>query len=802
MANGVKHLLEFGPYRVDSERRLLLRGQDPVPLSPKAFDLLTVLVERSGEVVSKDDLMNLLWPDTFVEESNLGQHVFQLRKALGERPQDHGYIITVPGRGYRFAKEVRPVSSELTAIPQDEKRDDQTEDGKEAEIVIASRSMAQVIIEREKRKGLRFWMTFAAVVAAIALAGGFYWRSHQRPKLTETDSIVLGDFDNRTGDPVFDVALRQALSAQLEQSPFLNLVSDQRIAQTLSLMTQPKDAQLSPEVAREVCERTAGAAVLNGTIVQIGARYLLTLKAAACSTGEPIASASAEAADKNHVLAALGHIASDMRHKVGESLASVQKYDAPPQDVTTGSLEALHSYSLAMKNRNGNSVLPIELLKRAIQQDPSFAMAYAQLGVIYINIGEIEQGSTIIRSAYELRNRVSDREKFYIASHYDHFVNGDLEAARKDYELWREIYPRDGAPYAGLAAVYYLTGDFDKLAAAVHEADRLQGAARKPNGPSIGLIWSLTFLNRIDEARALALQGQAKTHDPLYDLSLYQFAFLQGDTIARKRELENLVSNPTWGDAGLSMESETHAYFGQFARSRELARRAVEAALKRDKKESAAAYKTQAALAEAVIGNSSLTHQYTKEALALSDGKDTRAMSALALSLAGDSVWAAKLADDLEKRYPKNTIIQFNYLPTIRAASLLWNERKRVDGQKAIQLLAATAPYESGVTALDNGICFYPVFVRAQAYLAGQQGASATAEFQKIVDNRHMVQMDPIGALAHLGLGRAYVQSHDAMKAKSRVSELPVALERRRSRYPHPEESESRVREVAVVLVA
>ena len=767
MANGVKHLLEFGPYRVDPEHRLLLRGQNPVSLSPKAFDLLLVLVQRSGEVVSKDDLMQLLWPDTFVEESNLGQHVFHLRKALGQHRRDHAYIITVPGRGYRFAEQVRPLAPELANIAQDEERKQQEEGRNEREIVFASRSLAQVVIERQGRKDSRLWLIFTAMFVAVSVGVGLYWRSQQEPKLTEKDTIVLSDFENRTGDVVFDGTLRQGLSAQLEQSPFLNLLSDQRIAETLSLMTQPKDAQLSPEIAREICERTASAAVLTGAIAQIGTRYLITVKAAACSTGDSIASASAEASDKNHVLAALGQVASDIRHKVGESLTSVQKYDAPPQDVTTASLEALHSYSLAMKNRNGNSMLPIDLLKRAIQQDPSFAMAYAQLGVIYINIGEIEQGAAIIRSAYELRDRVSDREKFYIASHYDHLVNGDLEAARKDYELWREIYPRDGAPYAGLAAVYYLTGDFDKLVPAVQEADRLQAPATKSDAPSIGLIWSLTFLNRIDEAKALALKGQAATHDPLFDMSLYQFAFLQGDTGARKRELEILVGNPTWGDAGLGMESGTLAYFGQFAKSRELAQRAVEAALKRDKKESAAAHKGLAALAEAVIGNSILAHQYAKEALALSDGKDTRAMSALALSLAGDSARAAQLADDLEKHYPKNTIIQFNYLPTIRAASQLWNERKQVDGRKAIQLLAATAPYESGVTALDNGICFYPVFVRAQAYLASQQGAAAAKEFQKIVDNRHMVQMDPIGALAHLGLGRAYVLSHDSTKAKT-----------------------------------
>jgi eukaryotic-like serine/threonine-protein kinase len=768
MANGVKHLLEFGCYRVDPDHRLLLRGPNPVSLSPKAFDLLLVLLERRGEVVSKDVLMTLLWPDTFVEESNLGQHVFQLRKALGDRPQDHVYIVTVPGRGYRFAEEVRPVAPETGNVAQREEQEERGEDCQEEEIVVASRSLATVKLKQDKALDLRVWIAVGAMVAAILVAAGLYTRSQRKPKLTERDTIVLADFDNRTGDPVFDVALRQALAAQLEQSPFLNLLSDQHIAETLSLMTQPKDSRLNPELAHEVCQRTASSAVLNGTIVQIGARYLLTLKAVSCSTGESLAITEAEARDKNRVLDALGMIATEIRGRLGESLASVQKYNVPPERVTTSSLEALQSYSLAMKNRNGNSTLPIELLKRAIQQDPSFAMAYAQLGVIYINIGQNEQGAATIRNAYELRDRVSDREKFYIASHYDHFVNGDLEAARKDYELWREIYPRDKDPYAGLAAVYYLTGDFDKLALAVQETDRLATRpAPNPGEPSMGAIWSLTFLNHIDEAKALALKGQAIDNDPLFGLSLYSFAFLQGDTAARTHQLESLIDNPTWGDDVLDEEAGTLAFFGQFRQSRDLVARAIEAAIKRDKKEPAAAYSVQAALAEALVGNSTQAKQYVKQALALADTKDIRAISALALSMAGDSAPALRLADDLVKRYPKNTIIQSNYLPTVQAATALWGSSRKPDSQRAIQLLSQTVRYESGVTALDNGICFYPVFVRGQAYLANKQGTTAAAEFQKIVDHPGLVVNEPIGALAHLGLGRAYVLSQNSPKAKT-----------------------------------
>jgi serine/threonine protein kinase/Tfp pilus assembly protein PilF len=610
------------------------------------------------------------------------------------------------------------------------------------------------------------WSATAVLLVAIAASLPLYLRSQRKHELTEKDTIVLGEFENKTGDTVFDGTLRQGLAAQLEQSPFLNLLSDQQIARTISLMTRPKDSRLSPELAREVCQRTASTAALNGTIAQIGTRYLLTLKAIACSNGNSLASGEAEASDKNHVLNALGKLASEIRRKLGESLASVQKYDVAAENVTTSSLEALHSYSLAMANRNGNSVTPIQLLRRAIEQDPNFATAYAQLGVIYINIGENEQGADNIRKAYELRDHVSEREKFYIASHFDDLVNGDLEAARKDYELWRLIYPRDGGPYAGLATIYYLTGHFEKILLLVEKQLELLGWANTPGRPNIGIVWGLTFLNRIDEAKAMALKGQAYNHDPLYDLSLYSFAFLQGDTTARQHEFEVLADNPTWGDNVLDLESGTMAFFGQFLKSREFVQRAVEAALKRDKKESAASYKTEAALGEALVGNSGRAKQYVKEALRLSESKDVRAMSALALSLAGDSAQAARLADELQKLYPKNTIIQSNYLPTIGAAAQLWNPGKKQNPQRAIQLLAAAAPYEFGVTALSDGVCFYPVFVRGEAYLANQQGAAAATEFRKILDHPQLVQMEPIGSLAYLRLARASVLSGDKDTAR------------------------------------
>jgi eukaryotic-like serine/threonine-protein kinase len=757
MNNDVKHLLEFGPFRVDPEQRLLLRDQQPIPLPPKAFDLLLALLARSGQVVLKDDLMKLLWPDTFVEESNLGQHIFLIRKSLGERAQGSSYVVTVPGRGYRFAGKVRLIGTGELVAEQDDK------------LVLESHTRSRVVVEERRLSGKVLparltnlgWMIGIGVAAALVLIP-IYFNSHQTPRLTSRDTLVLADFANATGDPVFDGALRQGLSAQLEQSPFLNLLSDQRVAETLGLMGQPKAARLASKLAQQVCQRASGAAVLEGSIAQLGAHYLLTLKALDCSTGDTLASAESVATDKDHVLDSLGAVASAMRHKLGESLVSVQKYDVPPESVTTPSIEALHSYSLAMKARHGDMVIPIQLLQRAIEQDATFAMAYAQLGVLYTNLNETGKGADNLRQAYSLRNRVSERERLYIASHYDEFVTGDLAAARNDYELWMNIYPRDHSPVASLAAVYLRLGDFNKVLDFSRRGLALNGVRDKPLQPEINEIWSDIFLNRLDEAKALALGAQTNhVDDPMFHLALYMIDFLNRDTEAMKHEVDFLESNPTWGDGVLGYEADTAGYGGQLARARDFTRRASTAAIHAGKKQTAAAYEAEAAIREALLGNREEAGQEIKKALALSRAKDIVAMSGLAASLAGDSAQATQLAKDLNGSFPQDTVIQLNYLPTIRAALELHDQNPAM----AVQLLAPTAPYESGITALDGGLSFYPVYVRGEAYLAAKRGPAAQAEFKKILDHSGIVQNEPIGALAQLEFGRACALTADRQRS-------------------------------------
>jgi len=634
MNQEARHYFEFGAFRLDPDKRLLSRGNEPVPLQPKAFETLLVLVQNCENVVLKDDLMKTLWPGRYVEESNLTQHIFMLRKTLGETAGENRYIATVPGRGYRFAERVR-------RVPHAD------------EILMSSHSVTRVVVNRRTSPNRAWGLAAAAVLLLAVVIGGVWsWSSHRAPKLTEKDTIVVADFANTTGDAVFDGALRRGLSAQLEQSPFLNLLSDQRVVQTLSLMGQPQDARLTEAVAREICQRAAAAAVLDPSIAQVGARYLLTLRALDCSSGEPIASATAEAIDKNHVLEALGIIAAETRRKLGESMASVQKYDVPPEQVTTPSLEALKAYTLAMKARNTPAhdfALTRQFFQRAIDLDPQFAMAYAQLGVIYINLGQAVRGEENIRKAYQLRTRVSERERFYIASHYDENVTGDLEAARKDIEVWAQLYPRDPVPWANLNVVYLFLGDYDKVLTTTQTAVDLSGVKEL----STNLVWAYIFVNRIDEAKALVEPAARSTDGPLYHLNLYMIDFLKHDTDGMRREAAAASSNTTWGHIALNYESDTAAYFGQFANARDFTRHAVDAAEKSDNPESAASYETDAALREALVGNMASATEYANAALALSNGKDVQAQAAFALSLAGNPAQAARMAADLAGRFPQ-----------------------------------------------------------------------------------------------------------------------------------------------------
>jgi eukaryotic-like serine/threonine-protein kinase len=620
-----------------------------------------------------------------------------------------------------------------------------------------------------------------AAVAGVAALIVFGVHSHRAATLTEKDTVVLADFANATGDAVFDGTLRQGLSAQLEQSPFLNLLSDTRIAQTLALMAQPKGRRLTQDLAREVCQRTGSAATIEGSIASLGSQYVLGLKAVNCRNGDLLAEEQVTASGKEKVLQGLGEAATKMREKLGESLASVEKYDAPPEKVTTPSLEALQAYSLGYRAMI-DPPAAIPLFQRAVSLDPNFAMAYARLGTNYGNIGESARSAENARKAYELRGRVSERERFYIASHYEHYAAGDLEAARKIYELWAQTYPRDEAPPASLHFIYTQLGAYDKALAAVQEALKLDSGSGLDYA---NLVFAYLNLNRLDEAQATAQEAQGHNLDsPFIHTGLYLIDFLQHDAAGMEREAARLMGEPGYEDIMLDYESDTAACAGRLVKARELTQRAADSARRADEKETAAGYEAGAALREAVVGNTGLARQQAQAALALSDGRDVEAISATALGLAGESAQAMRLANDLSQRFPKDTMVQSEYLPMIRAGGTLGGGGASKEAEKAIDALAVAAPYELGSNE-DATLC--PVYLRGEAYLASQQGAAAAAEFQKVLDNPGVVQNEPIGALAHLGLGRAHALEAGLSRhgENDDVKPLvqPVALAKARAAY-------------------
>ncbi|MBV8436699.1 MAG: protein kinase [Silvibacterium sp.] len=612
-----------------------------------------------------------------------------------------------------------------------------------------------------KRRRLQ-WIILTGLAVAMALIVGYFVSRHPA-KLTDKDTIVLADFNNGTNDSVFDGTLRQGLSAQLEQSPFLNLLSDERIAETLSLMAKPRDTRLNGELAREVCQRTASAATIEGSIASLGSQYVLGLKAVNCRNGDVLGEEQVTADGKEQVLNALGKAAAKLRARLGESLASVEKYDAPPENVTTSSLEALQAYSLGYREMvvTNNYSAAVPLFQRAIKLDPNFAMAYARIATSYFNLGETEHAAESLRKAYALRETVSERERFYIESHYQQFVTGDMEAARKILELWAATYPRDDIPPNNLGFVYAILGYHDKSLAAHQDSLRLDP---KSGNSYLNVVDAYVRLNRLNEAKATLRQAQGGHFEtPFLHQTLYIIHFLQHNAAGMQRELDSQMGKPGSEDRILYHESDTATYAGNFTKARELTRRAINSALQADEKEVAASYEAEGAVREAVAGSMGRAKQQAQAALGLSKGRDVEAISAVALALAGDATRSTRLADELAARFGEDTTVQFHYLPTIHAAYAIASGNTA----NAIQALVPAAPYELGEPAIQTlAFNLYPVYLRGIALLAARQG-SAAAEFQKILDHPGIVLNEPLGPLAHLGLGRAYVLVGAREKARA-----------------------------------
>jgi eukaryotic-like serine/threonine-protein kinase len=738
----VKELYEFGPFRVDPEKQILLRGGEPVPLTPKTFQILLVLVRHSREVVTKDDLMKAVWPDTFVEETNLTRNIFTLRKALGESPQDHQYILTVPGRGYRLAESVRLLPEQQLSV------------------VAASHSKVQVQVAQTKPWG---WISVAVILLLAVAAGAFRFLGHRTRVLSEKDTVVLADFANSTGNPVFEGTLRQGLAVQLEQSPFLSLVSDDRVHQTLELMGRPVDAPLGSDTAREVCERTGSAAVLEGSIASLGSQYVLGLRAKNCRTGEVLDEEQVQATRKEDVLNALSQIASRFRSRVGESLATVEKHDVPLQEATTPSLEALKAYSEAWKVASSTGpAAAVPLLQDAIHLDPNFAMAHALLGRVYGDIWEPVLSAASTSKAYELRNRASDRERFFIVLSYDLQVRGNLGKARETGELWAQTYPRDPVPHGFLSWISQEVGKYEK---SIEEGQKAIGLDPDFTPGYVNLAWAYLFLDRPKEAAStLQLASERRLEIPELLVLRYYMSFLQGDQAGMKQVTALSQEKSGAEDWVCDEEASVDAYSGRLRNARGMSRRAVDLARQADRRERAAMYEAGEAVREAFFGNVPEARRSVVAAVELSKGRDVEYGAALALILSGDSSRSQTLANDLEKRFPEDTLVRFTYLPVLRALFAVHHG----EPSSAIEVLQIAVPYDLAIPGSWSGFFgnLYPVYARGEAWLAAHRGAEAAAEFQKILNQRGIVFSDPVGALAHLQLGRAYALLGDRTRAK------------------------------------
>jgi DNA-binding winged helix-turn-helix (wHTH) protein/Tfp pilus assembly protein PilF len=738
-ANDQHSATRFGIFDLNTRSGELRKAGTRIRIQDQPLKILMALLEQPGAVVTREELKRRIWPDESFGDFDhaVNVAVAKLRAALADSADTPRYVETLHRRGYRFIFPVTQPTEQSPPVP----------------------SSGSALKHSARASHLTAWTAIGAVLL-IASWAAYGWRLfHQKTySLTDKDTVVIADFTNTTGDPVFDGTLRQGLAVQLDQSPFLSLISDERVKQTLRLMSQPLDARLTPQIAQQVCQRTASAAALEGSIANLGNQFVLGLRAVNCTTGDTLAEEQATADGKEKVLKTLEQSAARLRGKLGESLMTVQKFNTPVDEVTTPSLEALQAYSLGRTTMidKEDHLGAIQLFRRAIQLDPNFAMAYASLGLAYSEHSE-KDSTANYRLAYDLRDRVSDRERFYIEAHYYESVTGNLEKARQVYEVWEKTYPRDDIAHFNLSGNALALGDFEKAAKEAKETLKLLRGDCLSYG---NLISAYVNMNRLAEAHAVADEAEERKADCFhFQVYRYQLAFLEGDQAGMARMVA--ASAGKWGVGSLGAEAKTAAYYGHLKQSHEYVRQAIGSGEHAGVKELPLLIEAWDADSEGLLGNAELARREANEALERSRGRDVQGIAALALALSGDANRAQALAEGLAKRFPQDTIVQRNYLPTIRAQLAL----DRKDSSKAIEALKTAHPYE--LACMEGSNTLYSVFLRGQAGLMARDGAGAAAEFQKIIDHRGIVQNQIVGVLAHLGLARAYALQGDSVKART-----------------------------------
>jgi eukaryotic-like serine/threonine-protein kinase len=712
----------------------LFKSGQKVPLPPKAFEVLRALVERPGELVTREELRTRLWaPDTFVEfDDSLNHTVKTLRQALGDSFDHPQFIETLPRHGYRFVASV---------------------DGVE---VTGPRAVPSPSAKSPWKKKGRYLAAASAVVILILVVGAAVYFVHRTPALTEKDSILLADFVNTTGQPVFDDALKQALAIQLEQSPYLYLVPEQNVRGTLKYMGRSPDEKLTENVAREVCQRENIKAMLVGSIALLGNQYVIGLHAVDCRTGGSLGQEQVTVDAKEKVLPVLGKSATHLRKQLGESLASIQKFDKPIEEATTTSLEALQAFSRGREMlRQGRYPEAISYFQRAIELDPNFAFAYWGLAAVYGNLNEETRSMEYMQKAYALRDRVSERERLHFDMVYHWIVTGDRDKETESHKLFSQSYPRELSPLNNLALSYsQYFGEYEKGIETGSEVMKLSAYVM---GAYASVGCGYLGLNRVEDAKRTFEAGLAQNSGAVaLRAHLYEVAFLQGDRATMLREREWAAGNVEASVIPGSVAASAAAQQGRLREARELAVEGSETARAHGYRDSGSGYLAEQSLTEAEAGNFTKARELAAASVALSKTRSNLPTVAIALALAGDSTGSQQILDDLTRRFPFDTWINFIYGPSARAAM------KGADPQKSLVDLQSAHRYELGFFNR-----FLPIYVRGLIYLRVGQPAAAAAEFQKIIDHRGSAPVAPEYALAHLGLARAYAMQADTAKARA-----------------------------------
>jgi len=735
-----KPVVRFGVFEASLPSGELRKHGLLIRLSGQPFKILAMLLERPGAVVTRDDLRRSLWSaETFVDfEHSLNSAVKKLREALGDSAENPRYIETLPRVGYRF---IAPVSSSVPG----------------AIVEPAPQPVAAPVVPAARHRPAHRWVLAGACVI-LAVAGViWYIVSRRSPLLTEQDSIVLADFENRTGDPAFEGTLKKVLEVEVSQSPYLNILPDQDVRQTMESMRRRQDEPITKQVGLEICQRSAAKATVNGSIASVGKRYVLTLEALNCATGAVIAGATSEAESKERVLNALDDCTAKIRRKLGESLASIRKFAVPMEQATTGSLDALKTFALGDElRRQGKVAESIPFFKRATELDPQFTLAYGRLGAAYANLNESGLAQEYLGKAFQLRERTSERERLYLAARYYENVSGEAGKAIDNYEMWKTAYPRDWIPYNNLDNKYTDLGQYEKAIELGREAVRLN-----PNHefPYETLARAYKRTNRYAEAKAICEAAIAK-HLERWGLHgiLYQIAFAEGDTVTMRRQVEWGMQTPS-DDETLVYEASAAATKGRLRDSRELWRRAFAVASKNGLPENAATAVMEQGSMEAAFHNFTEARERAAAAMAL-EGANVSDDTALLVAQAGDLSRAESLADDLVRRRPLDTLVNEVMVPMIRAEVAI----QRGQPAHAVDLLRNAAPYELRDFSVPH--------VRGEAYLSAKMGTDAAREFQKIVKNQGVNPISLYYPLAHKGLAQAYALQGDKTGSRREYEEF------------------------------